>query len=114
MKNKNFADGHTMAELSTKQVGKFSCYVSNGLVMTEPKDNIIWEYVIEQLKKLYGDDTPEYYAAAINVSGSGLFFFECEYDMQQFYKIFEQALTDSSAIYACTFSPETGGITENT
>ena len=43
-----------------------------------------------------------------------LFFFDTEKECYDFYRIFEQELTDSSAIYACTFGPDGQCETENT
>ena len=45
---------------------------------------------------------------------SGVFFFDSEEAARKFYSIFEQKLTESSAIYANLISPIDGIITENT
>lgn len=46
--------------------------------------------------------------------GGGLFFFDTEEKQYAFYRIFEQPLTDSSAIYACTYNASGVCKTENT
>ena len=111
---KTFADWHDVAQLATMKIGKFSCYVSNGLDFTSIEDEAIWKFVLESLRDLYGDKTPKFYEYAGGIVNGGLFFFDSEYEMIEFYKIFEQPLTDSSPIYACTISPEHGSMTENT
>jgi len=103
-----------MAELATKHMGKFSCYIGNGLSYNNPEEDAIWAFVQEELVKLYGDKTPKFYDYIGNVIQGGLFFFESEYEMMEFYHIFEQPLTDSSALYACTYCPINGCMTENT
>jgi len=109
-----YVDWCDMAELATKKIGKFSCYISNGLSYDTPEEDAIWVFILEELKKLYGDKTPKFYEFVGNICNGGLFFFDSEYEMMEFYHIFAQPLTDSSAVYACTFCPINGCMTENT
>jgi hypothetical protein len=109
-----YADWNIVNELATKQVGKFSVYVSNGLQFEDPQEDKIWDFVILELVRLFGNKTPEYYDYVSNVLHGGLFFFDSEDAARNFYKIFEQELTDSSAIYASLICPIRGCLTENT
>lgn len=108
-----YYDWNKQHELATKQVGKFSVYVNNGLNF-DVKDEHIWAFVVEELQKIFGVKTKEYYDYVGNVLHGGLFFFESEEEAFQFYEIFTKELTDSSAIYSCVYSPESGCLTENT
>lgn len=107
-----FANWCKQHELATKQKGKFSVYVNNGLDFET--DSAAWEFITGSFIKLFGERTKEYYEIAGNFVEGGLFFFETEEQAWEFYGIFEQELTDSSAVYACIYSPLTGCMTENT
>lgn len=99
--------------LAVKQVGKPAVYVSNGLEMT-PEDDKIWEFVLTEMKSIYGDNTDEYYSIMAGLVSGGLFFFDTKDEQYRFYRVFEQPLTDSSAIYSCTYSADGACQTENT
>lgn len=117
-----FKHWHQILELATKQIGKPSVYISNGLEFITPKDESIWRFVQDEVQKLHGIEyngdvsvlTVDYRNTMSNILQGGLFFFETEEEQYKFYKIFEQELTDSSAIYACTFDRNGKCKTENT
>ena len=100
--------------LAVKQMGKPAVYVGNGLEYDSPKDNEIWNFVIAEMKSICGGETEDFYTAMLNLVSSGLFFFDNEEEQYRFYKIFEQPLTDSSAIYACTYNSDGTCEKENT
>lgn len=100
--------------LAVKQMGKPAVYVSNGLEYGTLKDDEIWKFVMAEVKSICGGETDEFYTAMSKLVYSGLFFFESEEEQYRFYKIFEQPLTDSSAIYACTYNSDGKCETENT
>lgn len=43
-----FKSHHEINELATKQMGKFSVYVSNRLEMISKEDDVIWEFVYKK------------------------------------------------------------------
>ena len=90
--------------LAVKQIGKPAVYVSNVLEYDTPKDDEIWKFVMAEIKSICGDETDEFYTVIASLVCGGLFFFDSEEEQDRFYKIFEQPLTDSSAIYACTYN----------
>lgn len=90
--------------LAVKQMGKPAVYVGNGLVYDSPKDDEIWKFVMAEVKSICGGETDEFYTVISSLVHGGLFFFDSEEDQIRFYEIFEQPLTDSSAIYACTYN----------
>ena len=99
--------------LAVKQVGKPAVYVSNGLEYDTPNDEEIWKFVMSEVKAIYGE-TDEFYAIISGLVGGSLFFFDTEEEQYRFYRIFEQPLTDSSAVYACTYGADGQCQTENT
>lgn len=99
-------------EIVCKALGKFGVHISYGLDNT-PKDDKIAEFVWSELRKLYVDDST-YYNFTSAITCGGLLLFDTEKEAWDFYYIFEQELTDSSAIYACIYSPTEGCLTENT
>lgn len=101
-------------ELAVKQVGKVAVYISNGLAYDDSQDNAIWKFVQDSMKAQYGDGTTEFYDVMGHLVNGGLFFFETKEEQMAFYQVFEQTLTDSSAIYACTYDESGQSITENT
>jgi hypothetical protein len=107
-----FANWNEQQELATKQKGKFSVYISNGLDFES--DNVIWKFITDSLIGLYGERTKDYYDVVGNLIEGGLFFFENGDQAWEFYSIFTQELTDSSAVYACLYCPVAGCLTENT
>lgn len=108
-----FSSWHQICSLATKQVGKPSVYVSNGLDFLDPKEEEIWKFIIAAVETLYGSG-PHTTEMLSNLITGGLFFFDNENDQYNFYKIFEQELTDSSPIYACTYDLTGKPKTENT
>lgn len=100
--------------LAVKQIGKPAVYVSNGLKYDSPEEDQIWEFVREEMKSIYGDGTDEFRAVLSGLINGGLFFFDTEEEQYRFYRVFEQPLTDSSAIYACTYNSDGECETENT
>lgn len=117
-----FKQWHDVLGLATKQIGKPSVYINNGLEYNTPEDETIWFFIQSELASLYGVDAktctyrecPEFFDIRSNLIQGGLFFFESEEEQYKFYKIFEQPLTDSSAVYACTFNKNGECETENT
>lgn len=99
---------------AVKQVGKFAVYVNNGLEFDSPEDEAIWQFVKNGIKDIFGDETEEYFKVMQNLGSSALFFFDTEQEQERFYCIFEKELTDSSAIYACTYNKNGECQTENT
>lgn len=110
----NYANWNTVNELATKQVGKFSVYISNNFEYVSESENLAWDFVIQEIANLFGAGTTEYFEYMSNVIHGGLFFFESKEKASKFYKIFEQELTNSTAIYASLISPIDGCLTENT
>ena len=100
--------------LAVKSVGKHAVYVSNGLEYEDTKDDEIWTFVCNEMKSIYGKDTSDFNSIMSNLISGGLFFFNTEEEQRRFYRVFEQPLTDSSAIYACTYGPNGECCTENT
>lgn len=99
-------------EIVCKSLNKFGVHVNFGLDDT-PEDDKIAEFVWSEIRKLYHDvKTGSDFIHAV-ISG-GLLTFDTEKEARDFYKIFEQELTDSSNIYACIYSPTDGCLTENT
>jgi hypothetical protein len=101
-------------ELAVQQVGKPAVHVSNRLSYDTPEDDEIWDFVVAQMRAIYGDKTPQFYDVMSSLVPGGLFFFENEEEQYRFYKVFEQPLPYSSAIYACTVSRDGKIETENT
>lgn len=99
--------------LAVKQMGKPAVYVGNGLDYTTPIDDEIWLFVQSEVKAIYGE-TNEFYDIMSALVGGSMFFFDTREEQYRFYRIFEQPLTDSSAIYACTYAPDGTCQTENT
>ena len=111
MKALNWAEINSMA---VKQMGKPAVYVGNGLEYDTPKDDEIWKFVMAEIKSICGGETDEFYTVMASLVSGGLFFFDSKEEQYRFYKIFEQPLTDSSAIYACTYNSDGTCETENT
>ena len=92
----------------------FAVYISNGLSYDGTGEKI-WDFVIAEISKLYSERSIEYVNNIFsNLTNGGLFCFETRSEMEKFYAIFEQPLTDSSPIYACTYNNLGECLTENT
>lgn len=107
----NYLDWSKINSLAVKQAGKCAVYISNGLECDE-SDKHIWDFVMDEFNKLYDRNDAFFYIC--NTLHGGLFLFDTEEEQERFYKIFEQELTDSSAIYACTYDKYGNCLTENT
>ena len=105
---------HNIVGMAVAHKGKPAVYVNNGLDFDKSEDETIWEFVVEQCKAMFGDKTDEFHSVIVNMIGGGLFFFDTEEEQFAFYRIFEHPLTDSSAIYACTYDASGVCQTENT
>jgi hypothetical protein len=105
---------HEIVGLAVKQVGRPAVYVSNGLDISNTEDANVWIFVLAQVKKFCGDDTGRFHDMMASLVSCGLFFFGNEKEQREFYRIFESPLTDSSAIYACTYDDQGTCMTENT
>ena len=105
-------DWNKVNELAVKQVGKPAVYISFGLDFGNPKDEEIWKYVTDTLMGMYDKQT--YLNLMGSIINSELIFFDTKEEQYRFYKIFEQPLTDSSALYAVTYSRDGKTETENT
>jgi hypothetical protein len=101
-------DWHDIIKIAVQHIGKRAVYISNGLNINE-HDDVIWEFVQEQVKEKYNDDRIE-----SNLIKGGLFLFDTEEEQYKFYDIFRSPITDSSAIYALTFDEQGNMETENT
>lgn len=112
-KNIKFASWSGINKLAVKQMGKYAVYVGNGLAMLTQEDDAIWAFVMQKIKEMFGDDAVRSEWVSNLVEG-GLFFFETEAEMDAFYSIFTAELTDSCAMYACTYDPTGECLTENT
>jgi hypothetical protein len=99
--------------LAVKQMGKPAVYVGNGLEYNTPEDDEIWKFVQSEVKAIYGE-TNEFYNVMSGLVSGSMFFFDSTEEQYRFYRIFEQPLTDSSAIYACTYDSDGQCQTENT
>ena len=99
-------------ELAVKQVGKPAVYVSFGLDFGKPEDEAIWAFVTATLSEMYDKQT--YLDLTGSIINSELIFFDTKEEQYRFYKIFEQPLTDSSPLYAVTYSRDGKTETENT
>jgi hypothetical protein len=108
-----FADWSDINELAVAQKQKWAVYVSNGLEDT-PEDLEIWDFILQELAAHYGKETQVYFDFTIGLISGGLFFFENEETADDFYRIFEAPLTDSSAVYACLYDNTGKCLTENT
>lgn len=104
---------HEIISLAVKQIGKPAVYVSNGLVYNNPTDVEIWKFVQSEVKAMYGE-TKEFYNVMAVLGNGSTFFFDSEEEQYRFYRIFEQPLTDSSAVYACTYNADGVCERENT
>ena len=110
----DFVQDSDIYKLAVKQVGKPAVYVSHGLEMNNELDERIWSFVKESMQKIYKDDPDKLNEIILGLICGGLFFFETENEQNEFYHVFEQPLTDSSAIYACTYNQNGECLTENT
>jgi len=112
MKVCNWTKIHSLA---VKQVAQPAVYVCNGLDFERPEDDAIWRFITGELRAVYGRST-EFYDITAELTGhkGSLFFFDTIEEQQRFYTIFEQPLTDSSAVYACTYTADGECQTENT
>ena len=95
-------------------VGKPAVYIANHLSFDTTSEDEILQFVVKSIKEIYGDGTIEFFDIIAAVLHSGLIFFDTEEEQHRFYQIFEQPLTDSSAIYACTYDAYGNCMTENT
>ena len=107
-------DWSDVYRLAVQQVGKPAVSVRNDLAHDTPEDDEIWDFVLDQMRAIYGNETPQFYDVMSSLVHGGLFFFENEEEQYCFYRVFEQPLTDSSAIYACTYGADGTIETENT
>lgn len=95
-----------------KTLNKYGVHINFGLDDT-PEDGGIDKFVWSEIRKLYPNDNTYHDFVHAVISG-GLLTFDTEKEAWDFYKIFEQELTESSSIYACIYSPTEGCLTENT
>jgi hypothetical protein len=89
--------------MAVAHAGKPAVWVSNGLEYEDPKDSEIWKFIMDQVRQLY-NDPEKFYSMLSSLVHGGLFLFDTVAEQQLFYSIFEQPLTDSSAVYACTYN----------
>jgi len=111
---------HDVLSLAVKQSGKWAVYVGNGLGDT-PEDDKVWDFIRESFQSMYSTTRnaenkfhSENDEADLAMLVRGLVLFNTEEEMLKFYRVFEQPLTDSSGVYACTFNPDGEFLTENT
>jgi len=108
-------DWTTINSLAVKQMAQPAVYVANKLDLNRNEDCKIWNFILEELAAIYGR-TREYYDIMADMTGptGSLFFFDTTEEQQRFYTIFEQPLTESSAVFACTYTADGEAQTENT
>jgi hypothetical protein len=111
---------HEVLSLAVKQSERWAVYVSNALGDTQ-RDDDVWEFIRESFHAMYSttrNDENNFHSendeAHMSMLCSGLVLFDTEEEMLKFYSVFEQPLTDSSGVYACTFGPDGKCLTENT
>ena len=110
-----FIDWNGVNALATRSAGKFSVFVSGGLeVLSDPKQDKVYEAISTGLDKLYGVEIFENYNAKLNLMNDGLYFFESEVGAWSFYKIFNEKPVYASGVYAAIYSHINGFIDENT
>lgn len=105
-----FHQWNSIISLAVQHTNKFAVYVNNGLIF-EGNDAEIWAEVMNRVKAKY----PEFYIEIMSsLIGSGLFFFDTEDEMWQFFDIFNDDIVYASAIFAMAYDANGNGITENT
>jgi hypothetical protein len=111
---------HNVLSLAVKQAGKWAVYVRNRLDNT-PEDNKVWDDIRKAFEDMYGSSrtkennfSSDVDQAMLSMLLNGLVLFDTEDEMWKFYSVFERTLVDSSAVYACAFSPDGECLTENT
>lgn len=112
----NFINWSTTNCLAVKQSNKFAVYVSNSLNLDQHHDLKVYEFIVAEITKYVETyDHPNLLHDYLsNMLNGGLFLFDSQTEMQKFYSIFEQSLTDSSSVYACTYDNNGNCLTENT
>lgn len=100
-------------EIACKTLNKYGVHIKFDLDWTTAEDDKIDEFVRKELRKICPLDKDFYDFLHATIAG-GLLTFDTEAEARNFYKIFEQKLTNSSGIYACIYSPIEGCLTENT
>ena len=113
---------HDVLSLATKQMGMWSVYVNNGLDDTiSTTDKEIWDFIVAEIESKFSKEQPanpyadsDFHKCYMNFWNGGLLFFEDKETAFRYYSIFEQPLTDSSAVHASVFDPDGNGVTENT
>jgi hypothetical protein len=103
---KNWSDINSLA---VRQQGQWAVYINNGLEFDTDQDQAIWNFVLDNTSS---QGWPVQDRSLLLLGG--LFFFDTELQATDFYRIFEQPLTDSSAIYACLYDSQGACLTENT
>jgi hypothetical protein len=107
---------HTVHELVTTHLGKYTVYVSNNLDFTNPEDDEVWNIVHTSVKNEMCDGKIgslfSFYMSSI--LSSDLIEFDTEEEARKFYSIFEQVGVYSSSVFACIYSPTSGALNENT
>ncbi len=98
-------------KLAVREQNEWAVYVSNGLQFITESEREIWSFISDEVLKLYPEN-PE--LIIHHLIDGGLFFFPTETAMDSFYRIFDAPLTDSSVVYAATYSPDGECLTENT
>ena len=102
-----YVDWTEINSLAVAQKGQWAVYIANHL-NNDDKDIHVWKYVCNKLQgKLEVGDL-------FAIIHGGLFFFESEKEMNQFFEIFCQPPVESSAIYACSYDPNGIPLSENT
>ena len=100
-----------IVSMAVAHAGKPAVWVNNGLEYEDSSDAVIWKFVMDQVRKLYGNSTEEFYSIMNSLVYGGLFLFDTVDEQQRFYSIFDQPLTNSNAVYACTYNSD--GVCEN-
>lgn len=107
-------DWNSTNQAAVAHVGKPAVYLANHLTFDNDGDNPLWEFVITEVQRLYGDGSAAYFEVISQVIHGGLFFFDTAEEQYEFYRIFEQTLTYAGPIYAITYAADGTCETENT
>jgi len=100
-------------DLAVAYKGQHAVYIGNHLDFETYKERKLWDYVIQEVRMQY-PDPKEFNDIMSGLVHGGLFFFENGDQAQQFYAIFNQPLTQNSALYACLYDNTGVSLTENT
>jgi hypothetical protein len=103
----SYMDWTRTNELAVKQKGQWSVYISNHLNYDDD-DLHIWNTILNKCNPIM--DIADVYS----IMHGGLFFFNTEENMQEFFNIFNEDPIYSSGVYACSYDNLGNCLSENT